>query len=146
TASSTTCRLFLAARHPYFIMDDVHHSYSLRAYALGIPAVVVPRSFLTVLFCFVFGPVRSLSLHGTYAQAWNGLVDVVKLMIIAVGSVATRLRQVPDSWRNHRTAKQERDDTGARLAVQTGSKRISPKKRSTDFVEAHKAPIPQLSL
>ncbi|KAF8414603.1 hypothetical protein L210DRAFT_3591413 [Boletus edulis BED1] len=120
-------------------MDEIHHSYSLRAYALGIPAVVVPRSFLTVLFCFVFGLVRSLSLHGTYTQVWNGLVDNGHRKINDYSCWI-----VPDSWRNHRTAKQERDNTRARLAVQTGSKRISPKKRSTNFVEAHKAPTPQL--
>ncbi|KAF8120693.1 hypothetical protein EV363DRAFT_1188569, partial [Boletus edulis] len=72
------------------------------------------------------------------------LTELQKVGSIAVGSVAMCLRQVPDSWRNHRTAKQERDNTRARLAVQTGSKRISPKKRSTNFVEAHKAPTPQL--
>ncbi|KAF8414565.1 hypothetical protein L210DRAFT_3591859 [Boletus edulis BED1] len=114
-------------------MDEIHHSYSLRAYALGIPAVVVPRSFLTVLFCFVFGLVRSLSLHGTYTQVWNGLVD-------------NGHRKINDysCWIGSDALAPKRDNTRARLAVQTGSKRISPKKRSTNFVEAHKAPTPQL--
>ncbi|KAF8124606.1 hypothetical protein EV363DRAFT_1177874 [Boletus edulis] len=120
-------------------MDNIHHSYSLRAYTLGIPAVVVSRSFLTILFCFVFGLVRSLSLHSKQSMEWAGRHRKINDYSCWIGSGAPS----PDSWRNHCTAKQERDNTRVRLTVQTGFKRISQKKRSTNFVEAHKGPIPQ---